>query len=266
VVDAGWEDVGTAGAYARFAQEYPMYRETSRQLVALAEPAADAAVVDLACGTGATSREVLAVLGDQGRVSGVDSSAAMLARAAESTVDSRVRWIRGAAEEVDRLVAGPVSVVLCNSAIWQTVLADVLAAVRRVLGTGGRFLFNVPQPFLADRRPRERHPMERAVELARADGWHLPHPRRPPPGRRSVAEITALITRYGYRTGAVELLTHTSTVTEQRAWLAIPIFTEHQLPGIPYAERMRLLDRVYEDVDPAGVVEGVWTAFVAIAC
>ena len=33
-------------------------------------------------------------------------------------------WIQAAAEDVDRHVAGPVDAVACNSAIWQTDLAE----------------------------------------------------------------------------------------------------------------------------------------------
>jgi ubiquinone/menaquinone biosynthesis C-methylase UbiE len=75
-------------------REYPRYRETSRDLIALALPSADAsfadaAVVDLACGTGVTTCEILAVLGQDGRVTGVNKSAAMLEVAASSTTDAR---------------------------------------------------------------------------------------------------------------------------------------------------------------------------------
>ena len=76
-----WGEEDNAHRYEGYAHEYPSYRETSRDLVALALPLAaatvsDAAVLDLACGTGATIRETLAVLGPGGRVTGVDKSAA----------------------------------------------------------------------------------------------------------------------------------------------------------------------------------------------
>src|SRR5260370_40502375 len=89
VVD-NWGEDDNPRHYDAYARDYPSYRETSRDLIALALPsadagAADAAVLDLACGTGATSREILAVLGPDGRVTGVDKSAAMLKVAANST-------------------------------------------------------------------------------------------------------------------------------------------------------------------------------------
>ncbi len=61
-----WGEDDNARRYDAYVRQYPNYQETSRDLVALALPPADAsvsdaAVLDLACGTGATTREILAV-------------------------------------------------------------------------------------------------------------------------------------------------------------------------------------------------------------
>jgi SAM-dependent methyltransferase len=89
-----WGEEDNARRYDAHAHEYPSYRETSRDLVALALPLAaaavsDAAGLDLACGTGATIRETLAVLGPGGRVTGVGKSAAMLGPARETLANCR---------------------------------------------------------------------------------------------------------------------------------------------------------------------------------
>lgn len=118
-----WGEDDNPRRYDEYAREYPGYRETSRDLIALALQSADntfadAAVLDLACGTGATTREILAVLGPDGRVTGVDQSAAMLEVAARSTTDPRATWIQARAESVDQHVTSPVDAVICNSAIY----------------------------------------------------------------------------------------------------------------------------------------------------
>lgn len=79
-----WGEDDNARRYDAFAREYPMYRDTSRDLIVLARLPRDAAVLDLACGTGVTSREILTVLGPGGKVTGADKSAAMLVVAARS--------------------------------------------------------------------------------------------------------------------------------------------------------------------------------------
>ena len=97
---------------------------------------------------GTTTGEVLAALGPEGRVIGVDKSAAMLAMAAGCIADPRVTWIHAQAENLDQHVAELVDAVVCNSAIWQTDLASTAAAVRKVIAIGGRFVFNVGASFL----------------------------------------------------------------------------------------------------------------------
>ena len=115
-----WAQDDNPRHYDAFAREYPNYSQTSRDLIAHAQPAPDAVAVDLACGTGITTREILAVLGPHGTVTGVDKSAAMLEVAASSVSDPRATWIQARAETVDQHVPRPADVVICNSAIWQS--------------------------------------------------------------------------------------------------------------------------------------------------
>jgi ubiquinone/menaquinone biosynthesis C-methylase UbiE len=124
-----------------------MYRDTSRDLARLAEVHGDQVVVDLACGTGVTTGEVLAALGPGGEVFALDSSPAMLGEARGALDDPRVHWIAAAAEEVADAVEAA-DVVVCNSAIWQTDMPAVFSAVRGILRPGGRFTFNIGRLFL----------------------------------------------------------------------------------------------------------------------
>jgi SAM-dependent methyltransferase len=95
-----WDCAENALAYAEFASMHSTYRHTSRDLVDLAQLAADARVVDLACGTGITTEAVLAVLGERGSIVAVDASAAMLAAARSLVPDERVTWLRAPAEHL----------------------------------------------------------------------------------------------------------------------------------------------------------------------
>lgn len=147
-----WGEDDNARLYEAFARQHPIYRDTSRDLIALAGLSADAAVLDLACGTGVTSREILAALGPDGTVTGADRSAAMLAVAARAIADPRISWVQAPAETVDQHVAGPVDAVVCNSAIWQADLAATAAAVRNLLVTSGRFVFNMGAGYLGQQK------------------------------------------------------------------------------------------------------------------
>jgi SAM-dependent methyltransferase len=266
-----WGEDDNPRRYDAYAREHPNYSETSRDLVQLTlPPGKDAAVLDLACGTGATTREILAVLGPAGKVTGIDKSAAMLGVAADSVTDPRVTWIRSAAESVDRLVTEPVDAVICNSAIWQTDLAATARAVRAVLNAGGRFAFNVPVGFLADGDTQglpERHPalLARMRAIAERDyGW-TPAARGPARARPRLTResIRSVLEAAGFDVELVTEMTYHNSPESQRAWLSIPIFTRDPLAGLPYEDRLRVLTEAYERLGPGRTEQARWVIFVA---
>jgi SAM-dependent methyltransferase len=250
-----WGEDDNARHYDAFARQYPMYRQTSRDLVALAGLSDDAVVLDVACGTGATTGEVLAVLSPDGRVIGVDGSAAMLAIAAQSIADQRVTWIQARAEELDQHVTELVDAAICNSAIWQTDLAATAAAVRKVTDIGGRFVFNVGSDFLEQRdRPDERPLLSGVMRAIAAEdyGWALPGPISLTRRRTQLSEesICQALSNVGFQVEQIEQYTYEQSAEAVRAWLSVPIFTERHLPGLPYEQRMRVLEKAYRRLGP----------------
>jgi SAM-dependent methyltransferase len=269
-----WAQDDNPRHYDAFAREYPNYSQTSRDLIAHAQPSTDAVAVDLACGTGITTREILAVLGPHGQVTGVDKSAAMLKVAASSVSDPRASWIQARAETVDQHVPGPADVVICNSAIWQTEVAATAMAVRAVLRKGGRFAFNVPAGFLEDdehqggQQPAGRYPLLLAEMRAIAErdyGWTPPEPAAPahPRQRLTRDSIRRSLTEAGFSVEHATTVTHQDTAESQRAWLSIPIFTKDPLPGLPYELRLQLLDKACERLGPGQAEQEQWVVFAA---
>lgn len=266
-----WGEDDNARRYDAFARRHLIYRDTSRDLVALARLPADAAVVDLACGTGVTSREILAALGPGAKVTGADRSAAMLTVAARATADPRITWVQAPAENIDRHVGGPVDAVVCNSAIWQTDIATTAAAVRSILAPGGRFVFNTGAGYLAqqedpnfgDDRPS---PVSIMRDIAAQDyGWRPPDPATPPrvrprPTRES---ICGCLDRAGFDIEQVTEFTYRRDADAERDWLSIPVFTKFYLPGLPYEDRMRVLARAYDRLGPGQPELSRWVAFAA---
>ena len=263
--------------YDAYAREYPSYRETSRDLIAVALPSADAgrvnaAVLDLACGTGATTREILAVLGPDSQVTGVDQSAAMLTVAASSTTDPRATWIQARARECrsarDRDQSTSSSAI---PAIWQTDVAAAAMAVRAVMKAGGRFAFNVPAGFLGEygRGSRERYPslLSEMRAIAERDyGW-APGDRAPGRvwPRLTEESICRSLAAAGFDVEQVTEVSHQNSAESQRAWLSIPIFTRDRFGGLPYEDRMRVLDKAYERLGPGQTERAQWAVFVAAA-
>lgn len=267
-----WGEDDNAARYADFAQRYSGYRETSRDLVALASPARDATVLDLACGTGATTTEILSVLGPDGKVVAVDQSSAMLTAAAGSVRDRRVQWVLATAEHVDHHLSGPVDAAVCNSAIWQTDLATTASAVRRGLVTGGSFVFNVGLGHLEQsddpNRLGDLPSVMRAI-AARNFGWVPPASPARSSARRnrrlSREVIRQCLSEAGFRVERVEDLSYQESPEAERAWLSVPIFTTMYLPGLPYQQRMQVLEEAYAQLGPGLARTGRWVAFAARA-
>jgi SAM-dependent methyltransferase len=277
IADNPWDSDKNARQYARFAGEHALYRQTSEDLAALAGLASDARVVDLACGTGATTEALLALLGPRGHVVAVDAAEAMLARARSTIGDDRVRWLRSPAERLDRHAIGAVDAVVCNSAIWQTSLPVTVAAVGRVLRPAGRFVFNIGAPMLADHKDADQPPAP-LIQLmetiaARDHGWRAPPARAAGPrpgghrqGPLSEAWIRRLLRDNGFRVEDAREFDYNNTLDDQRAWLSIPIFTARRFAGLSYEQRMALLDEAYRDLrakSAAAATTVRWIAFVS---
>ncbi|HEX5117994.1 MAG TPA: methyltransferase domain-containing protein [Pseudonocardiaceae bacterium] len=262
-----WAGAENARRYAEFARTRATYRETSRDVVDLARPAARATVVDLACGTGITTEAVLSVLDRRGRVVAVDASAAMLTADRSFIHDDRVRWLHSPAERLGVDTVAGVDAVVRNSAISQTDVARTATAVRRVLRPGGRFVFNVGAAMLADHAGTpEPDPLADAMKeiAAQEHGW------RPPPpdaNRRQLSEtsLRQVLHQAGFGVDRVEHRICQTTVAEQHAWLSVPVFTTNLFGGLPYDQRMAVLDKAYRRLatDHPQPVATRWVLFVA---
>ncbi len=118
-------------------------------LLDLLGPAQDRCVLDLACGHGRVAREV-AGLG--GTVIGVDLSVALLdkARAQEDAEPRGIRYVHADAAAVPQVDDASVDIVVCNFGLADIDDLDAaLATTRRVLRTGGRFVFSILHPCFA---------------------------------------------------------------------------------------------------------------------
>jgi hypothetical protein len=234
-----WGEDDNARRYDAYAREYPNYREISRDLIAFALPPGEAGiaaatVADLACGTGATTGEIVAVLGPDGKVSGVDQPAAMLGVAATSISDPRASWIQARAESADQHVTGP-------------------GFLDEGDGHG----------------PRDRYRSllgEMRAIAARDYGWAAS---AAAPGRvrqRLTEEsICRCLAAAGFDVEQVTEVSHQNSAGSQRAWLSVPIFTSDRLGGLPGQDRMRVLDKACERLGPGQTETAHWMVFAAHA-
>ncbi|MFE0804528.1 methyltransferase domain-containing protein [Streptomyces sp. NPDC058812] len=131
-----------ADRYDRLVALNPGYhaqlRRSARRL-GLADGGAGRRVLDLGCGTGA-STAALAAAFPAAEIVGVDASAGMLDRARAKHWPSRVRFVHAPAEELHRAeVHGPFDAVLAAYLFRNVTDPDaVLRTVHRLLAPGGR--------------------------------------------------------------------------------------------------------------------------------
>ena len=267
-----WDSAENAWRYAEFARAHTTYQQTSRDVVGLACPAADATVVDLASGTGITTEAILPVLGENGRVIAVDASKAMLAAARLVIHDERVRWLHSPAELLDDGAVAGVDAVVCNSAIWQTDVQVTAAAVRHVLHPGGRFVFNLGAAMLADHGLDDQpDPLMDAMKAiaARDYGWAPVAPGNTGTRQQELSEawLRQVLHEAGFRVDRVQGFTYQTSFEERRAWLSVPVFTARLFGRLPYEQRMAALGQACQRItaDHPDPVTSQWVAFAATA-
>lgn len=150
-MDAGARTEGTpydavADWYDRFA-DGPLFTDLIHPgIVALCGEVRDAALCDVACGTGALTR---LLAGRDARVTGVDLSEPMLAiaRRYEAEEPLGITYVQADAQSLTPLEDGQFDLVTCSHGLTDILdLADTVAAIRRVLRPGGMFVFSIPHP------------------------------------------------------------------------------------------------------------------------
>jgi len=159
----GWQN---AEIYDRFVRERGIYRWLNERLVERAALEEARRVLDLGCGTGATTQACLARLPPEAEVVGLDASAEMVEVARAQTIDPRASFVVADAADAAEAVEGPFDRAVSNAAFWQFPRRDrVLAALGELLESGARFVLNVPAERV-ESGGAEIHPFQ--VALARA--------------------------------------------------------------------------------------------------
>ena len=216
----------------------------ARDLVARADPKPGERVLDVACGTGIVVREVLPVVGPNGRVTGADFSPAMLA-VARSRVpgEAPVEWYEASAEALPFSDAA-FDLVLCQQGLQ--FFPDKPGAIRefrRVLAPGGRVALSVWQAL--EYNPAHKAINEATVRLlgtpALAVGFSV-----------SAQELEALLSGASFQDIAIEPVTMTLRFPSADRFVrlsmlagaaVLPIFAE-----LDEAERANLLEAAQQEL------------------
>lgn len=143
-----WNTKDNAEAYDAYAGTFPMYKDTSRDLVEVTGIQPGMTIVDLAAGTGVTTQVILDKTVGNVRIILIDQAEEMLKKARKKlAANKNIEFIVAKAEDLDKVIREPVDAVICNSAFWQMKPKEVFKAVSHVLHTNGLFAFNLPNQF-----------------------------------------------------------------------------------------------------------------------
>ena len=146
-----WNTKENAEAYDKYARSFPMYKDTSRDLIKISGVKSGMTIIDLAAGTGATTQAIFDQIGDDVYVIAIDQAEEMLTKAREKFINKNVKFIVSEAEDLDKVITEPVDAVLCNSALWQMKGGQVFKAVSGILKPNGIFAFNLPDSFFNEK-------------------------------------------------------------------------------------------------------------------
>ncbi|MGD8377599.1 MAG: methyltransferase domain-containing protein [Acidobacteriota bacterium] len=256
-----WRSPLNAEIYDRFVREGSVYGWLNRRLVKLADLAAAPRILDLACGTGATTIACLHAMGARAEIVAIDSSEAMVEVARANILDPRARFEVLAAAEADRL-EGDFPRVVCCAAFWQfPSAAAVFRALARRTRPGARLVFNVPAERV-EGEPAPVHAIQAALtEAIAAESGHafeaLPTLVDPASLRSEAAD-------HGFEPAGTRRLVYEGRQGELVELMSIPAMIGPITADLDRAGRDRVLERVAGRVDPSVVVEVPWIYFTFV--
>lgn len=264
----GWDEDSTAEAYAAFTQDFPMYRDTSRDLAQRARLTDSRLVIDLCGGAGATAEAILGLAPAHARIISLDSAAAMQRIGRRTLSDPRLTWITAPAEDLAAHVPARADAVVCNSAIWKTNVPAVFTAVHQVLRPGGRFVFNIGGGFAGVRHRDEKGtrtgPSLNGLihQIAARDYGYTPTPADEASPTLPLEAVTEHLSAAGMTVLDTEVVAQHGTVAEKTAWLSIPVFARPD-GDFTHAQRMDILAKAYALTAPDEATVTSWLVVVA---
>jgi ubiquinone/menaquinone biosynthesis C-methylase UbiE len=248
-----WHQSENAIAYDRFTQNHPMYIGATRALLDLVDIEPDATILDIGCGTGASTRVLAESCSTSNRIIGIDYSQAQVEQAREYSGPKNVEFIHCSAEQLSQLSGISVDVAICNSAMWFLDVDIVLSELAKIGSKECQFAFNIfdspiPAPVGNDSESQTKIPT--TIELTReianrkygyeapdvtpADSWYEPsfedYVRSFDCSEFSIVKMQA---RYGEFAPAG---------SGGKEWWHIPVFLTSHIPGLEYEKLVECYD------------------------
>ncbi len=267
-----WFDIENAQVYEKYAQNHSLYRKTGQRLLALASLPSNTTIVDLACGTGVVTEQLVQMVPNSHQIIAIDGSTAMLEIARRKPLLAAVQFHQSRAEEIHTwLPPASVDVVLCNSAFWQMAARETLTAISFVLKPSGQFIFNSPTQTRTNQEERPAFTYSLGLQMlhiAQKEYNYVP----PQKKQRSIEtiehlppeQVQQMIESIGFEIAQHQMIEIERTAADIYAFLQIPVMTLRYLPDLDYPTRMEILDKAYQHFNPSLVDLARWAYYVLI--
>jgi SAM-dependent methyltransferase len=250
----GWDHPDTARYYDAFCARHARYCAANENLAWHASPGSGHLVLDVAAGTGLTTRAILPWLSSEGRVVAYETAPSMRHYGRNRVTDPRVCW-------VNALPDGPFERIICGAAIWQMLpLEHTLQILADRLSDTGDLCFNIPSLYLgkADEPGGGSDPNLLAIPSLLGTHSNAVAGDRLP----SAEAINQFLLKSGL---TVRTWRFRQQITQEayRDWLKIPILTNHWFEGLDADERAQRIDRAFNYVDRTSWRWEEWSGWTA---
>ncbi|MFH1649608.1 MAG: class I SAM-dependent methyltransferase [Candidatus Woesearchaeota archaeon] len=236
-----WEK--SSSVYDEYSKQFHQYIETSKVLVQFAGRLGPR-IVDLACGTGITTKAIADVAPDSS-ITAIDFSLAMLEQAKKNINAKNILFIHDSAENVHKHVKGATAII-CNSAFWQFPDQDkVLYSINKALSPDGIFVFNLPHQFFdfGTEKSSRGPAVSLIIEELRKRGYHPEGKLKP---KMTQDELTGLFGEHGLdiiKKAVCSFQSH--TIEDSLAFFKIPAVSPF-FDDVPANEQDEILKEVGE--------------------
>lgn len=178
--------------YHKYALNFPQYKKTNEKLVEITKIKPNQIVVDLACGTGLTTKEVLKNHPNVKKIYAIDFSEDMVNIAKEFVQSKKAVFMVADAQDLDTFISEKVDVVLCNSAFWQFKNQNqVLNTISNILKGDGIFVFNLNQQFFdfGKAEPNQKVLIDTIFSEMKERGYKFSNKLKPKVSRESIEKL-----------------------------------------------------------------------------
>jgi len=249
----------SAKMYSVEAEKISFYQVTNQQLITAGQIKLGMTIVDLACGSGLTTRAILSTIGEKCTIYAVDYSEEMLRQAKQIISSRAVHFIHASADDFSRQIPESVDRIFCNAAFWHFSDTTVLSEIHTILNTTGYFIFNLP-----DQQFDFGDGLQSQMALVVAEC--LQQPQKNETLRYSYRTIENLATENGFSIVGFKTIGIQLHPEDLIRFYSIPHIGARRFPNISLAERHQRLTKAFSVLSPDETPYYRWAQFVLTPC